>query len=56
MAITSEIEKRRPNLIPWTGKLAQVPWWALIILLLGVLIAYFLFTDAIYRDAFLFLK
>ncbi len=55
MAITSEIEKPQPKLTPWTGKLAQVPWWALIILLLGVLIVYFLFTSATYQDAFTFL-
>jgi len=55
MAITSEIEKRRPKLIPWTGRLAQVPWWALIILLLGVLIVYLIFASATYQDAFFFL-
>ena len=55
MAITSEIEKPQPRLIPWTGKLTEVPWWALILLLLGVLIVYFLFTSATYQDAFLFL-
>jgi polar amino acid transport system permease protein len=55
LAITSEIERRQPKLIPWTGKLAQVPWWALIILLLGVLIVYFIFTSATYQDAFFFL-
>ncbi|TEU13642.1 MAG: amino acid ABC transporter permease [Anaerolineales bacterium] len=55
MAITSQTEKRRSKLIPWTGKLAQVPWWALIILLLGVLIVYFLFTSETYQDAFDFL-
>lgn len=55
MAITSEIKRPQPKLIPWTGKLAQVPWWALIILLMGVLIVYFLFTSATYQDAFFFL-
>jgi len=55
MGITSEIERRQPKLIPWTGKLAQVPWWALIILLLGVLIVYFISTSATYQDAFFFL-
>jgi polar amino acid transport system permease protein len=55
MAVTSEIERPRPKLIPWTEKLAQVPWWALIILLTGVLIVYFIFTSATYQDAFFFL-
>jgi polar amino acid transport system permease protein len=55
VAIEREIERPRPKLIPWTAKLAQVPWWGLIILLMGVLIAYFLFTDANYQDALQFL-
>jgi len=55
MGITSEIERPQPKLIPWTGKLAQVPWWALIILLLFGLIVYFIFTSATYQDAFTFL-
>jgi len=55
MAVTSETERRQPALIPSTGKLAEVPWWALIILLLGVLIVYFIFTSATYQDAFSFL-
>jgi len=50
MATTSKIERSQPSLIPWTGKLALVPWWALIILLI-----YFVFTSATYQDAFFFL-
>jgi len=55
MAITSDIEKPRPKLIPWTEKLSQVPWWALIIILIGVLVVYFIFTSPTYEDAFFFL-
>ena len=55
MAIEREIERPQPKLIPWTGKLAEVPWWGLIILLMGVLVVYFLFTSATYQDAFFFL-
>ena len=56
MATTSEIERPQPKLIPWTRKLTQVPWWGLIILLMGALIVYFLFTSATYQDAFFFLR
>jgi polar amino acid transport system permease protein len=56
MAITSEIERPQPKLIPWTRRLTQLPWWALIILLAGVLIVYFLFTSPTYQDAFSFLR
>ncbi len=56
MSAASEAERRKPGLIPWTGKqLANMPWWALIILLMGVLIAYFIWTSPTYQDAFLFL-
>jgi len=55
MAITREIEKPQPKLIPWTAKLAEVPWWGLIILLMGVLIVYFIFVSPTYQDAFYFL-
>ncbi|MGA9351956.1 MAG: amino acid ABC transporter permease [Anaerolineae bacterium] len=56
MATTSEIERPQPKLIPWTRKLTQVPWWGLIILLMGALIVYFLFTSPTYQDAFSFLR
>jgi polar amino acid transport system permease protein len=55
MTVTNEIEKPQSKLIPWTKKFSEVPWWALIILLLSVLIVYFFITSATYQDAFLFL-
>jgi len=55
VAVSTEIEKPRSKLIPWTGKLAGLPWWALIILLLGAVIVYFFFTSPTYQDAFFFL-
>ena len=56
MAVTTKTKERESKLIPWTGKLAELPWWALIILLLGAVIVYFVFTSPIYQDAVLFLK
>ena len=55
MTVTNDIERSQPKLTPWTNKLAEVPWWALIILLLGVLFVYFLFTSDSYQDAFFFI-
>jgi len=55
MAVTGEMERAQPRLIPWAEKLTQAPWWALIILLMGALIVYFVFTSATYQDAFFFL-
>jgi polar amino acid transport system permease protein len=55
MADATETEKSRPRLIPWTDRLSALPWWALVIVLGGVLIAYFISTAPTYQDAFLFL-
>jgi len=55
MAVTTKTEERESKLIPWTGKLAELPWWALIILLLGLLIAFFVIVSPTYQDAFLFI-
>lgn len=55
MAVATETDRPRPRLIPWTDKLAALPWWALVILLGGVLIAYLIFTSPTYQDAFSFL-
>ena len=55
MAITGEIERPQPKLIPWTRKLEAVPWWMLILLLAGLLIVYATYSSEIYQDAFVFL-
>lgn len=55
MAITRELERPQPRLIPWTRKLEAVPWWMLILLLAGLLIVYAIYSSKIYQDAFLFL-
>lgn len=55
MAVATEIEKPESKLIPWTARLEKMPWWALILVLLGVLIVYFIYTKPTYQDAFSFL-
>jgi polar amino acid transport system permease protein len=55
MTVTRETRRRQPALIAWGGKLAEVPWWVLITLLLGVFIVYSIFTSATYQNAFFFL-
>jgi len=55
MAVATEMEKPESKLVPWTARLEKMPWWALILVLLGVLIAYFIYTKPTYQDAFLFL-
>lgn len=55
MAIAEEIGKPQPRLIPWTRKLEGMPWWMLILLLVGLLIVYSIYSSDIYQDAFTFL-
>jgi polar amino acid transport system permease protein len=55
MAVTTKTEERESKLLPWTGRLSEVPWWALIILLSGAFIVYFIIISPTYQDAFLFL-
>lgn len=55
MAVTTKTEERESKLIPWTGRLGGLPWWALIILLLGALVVWFIIVSPSYQDAFFFL-
>lgn len=47
--------RKEPSLIPWTARLKRLPWWALVLLLLGVALAYAVVTVPSYTDAFLFI-
>ncbi|OGO65412.1 MAG: hypothetical protein A2030_09460 [Chloroflexi bacterium RBG_19FT_COMBO_50_10] len=44
------------KLIPVTSNLEKLPWWALMIALLAVLIVFSILTSPIYKDAFNFIK
>jgi polar amino acid transport system permease protein len=55
MAEPTKRGTRESKLIPWTGRLSEVPWWALIILLLGALVVYFIIVSPSYQTAFFFL-
>ena len=55
MAISGEIERPRPRLVPWTRKLEGVPWWVLFLLLVALLIVYFIYSSKTYQNAFDFL-
>lgn len=47
--------RREPGLIPWTTRLKVLPWWALLLLLLGVALVYAIVTTPNYTDAFFFI-
>lgn len=46
---------RKPRLIPWDFDAIDIPWWALIILLLFILLSFLIYTSPRYLDAFNFL-
>ncbi|HEC35541.1 MAG TPA: amino acid ABC transporter permease [Anaerolineae bacterium] len=47
--------RREPGLIPWTTRLKRLPWWALLLLFLGLALVYAILTSPNYNDAFLFI-
>ncbi len=55
MATVEEIERPQPKLIPWSQRLADLPWWVLIVFIAGLFIVYTILGSDIYRDTFLFL-
>jgi polar amino acid transport system permease protein len=51
LEMTVESSKGRSRLLPWDDW-ASVPWWGLILLLAGLAVAYLIFTNYKYREAF----
>ncbi len=50
-----EGSRTAPQLVPGTGRLSELPWWTLIVLLLGVIMVYFIIARPLYRAAFVFI-
>jgi polar amino acid transport system permease protein len=58
VAAESEIAleaRPRPHLVPWSRRLSDVPWWALVLLIFMALVGFLIATAPLYQDAFLFL-
>jgi polar amino acid transport system permease protein len=55
-SIEPSSERKTPGVIPWTTRLKNLPWWALVVLLLGVFLVYAITTQPNYLDAFLFIR
>jgi len=49
------VARKEPGVIPWTTGLKRLPWWALLLLLLGVALVYAIATVPNYTDAFYFI-
>jgi polar amino acid transport system permease protein len=54
-ATAKRAARKEPGLIPWAAGLKELPWWALLLLLLGVALVYAIATLPNYADAFLFI-
>ena len=55
MAVVEKATRPRPKLIPGLQKLEAWPWWVLLLLLAGLLLAYAVSTSEVYKDAFQFI-
>ncbi|MBN1955128.1 MAG: amino acid ABC transporter permease [Anaerolineae bacterium] len=47
--------RKEPGIIPWTIKVKELPWWLLILLLIGVALVFAIVSIPNYTDAFLFI-
>jgi polar amino acid transport system permease protein len=56
MAVSTDAERKRPGIIPWSGDLSQFPWWILAALLIGVLAIYAILTNDHWEAAYDFTK
>jgi polar amino acid transport system permease protein len=55
LATVEKAPRPRPKLIPGLQKLEAWPWWVLLLLLAGLLLAYAVSTSEVYKDAFQFI-
>jgi polar amino acid transport system permease protein len=55
LATLEKATRPRPKLIPGLQKLEAWPWWVLLLLFAGLLLAYAVSTSEIYKDAFQFI-
>lgn len=54
-AAVKDTRTKEPGIIPWTTRLTRLPWWAIVLLLLGVALVYAIISSPNYTDAFLFI-
>jgi polar amino acid transport system permease protein len=56
MAVSTDVERKRPGILPWSGDLSRFPWWVLVVMLVGVGAVYLILTNRFWEDAFEFTK
>jgi len=56
VSVTTDVERKRPGMIPWGGDLSQFPWWILVVFLVGAAAVYAILTNRHWEAAFEFTK
>lgn len=56
MAVTTEVERKRPGMIPWSGDLSRLPWWVLVVAIVGIGAVYAILTNRHWEAAYEFTK
>jgi polar amino acid transport system permease protein len=56
VAVTTEVERKRPGIISWDGNLSRFPWWVLVALLVGLAAVYAILTNRHWEAAYEFTK
>ena len=56
MAVTTEVERKRPGIISWDGDLSRLPWWILVVLLVGAGAIFAILTNRHWEAAYDFAK
>lgn len=56
MAVTTEVERKRPGIIPSSGDLSRLPWWVLVVAIVGIAAVYAILTNRHWEAAYEFTK
>ena len=51
----ASVARQEPGILPISARLKKLPWWALFLLLLGIILVYSILNRENYRDAFEFI-
>jgi polar amino acid transport system permease protein len=56
VAVTTDVERKRPGIFPWGGDLSKLPWWILVAFLVGVGAVYAILTNRHWESAYEFTR
>lgn len=56
MAVTTEVERKRPGMLPWVGDLSRLPWWIVVVAIVGGAAIFAIVTNRHWAAAYEFTK